>query len=38
MKEFVGRPLDADERARYEEIHRIQAAHLLEKFGPQDGM
>ncbi|KAH8068862.1 IMP dehydrogenase [Aureococcus anophagefferens] len=38
VKEFVGRPLDADERARYEEIHRIQAAHLLEKFGPQDGM
>ncbi|KAH8058310.1 IMP dehydrogenase [Aureococcus anophagefferens] len=38
VKEFVGRPLDADERALYEEIHRIQAAHLLEKFGPQDGM
>ena len=38
VKEFVGRALDADECALYEEIHRIQAAHLLEKFGPQDGM
>lgn len=33
LRDFVGRSMDADERARYKEIHAIQAAHLQEKFG-----